>query len=1088
MNLVKLIENIHKEHVHVQGEREQIHQLNIDVNDESESTYNLTWIIRNQRYLCDKLNINGHEYLELIDELNQNDNANFVKGYKKFGSNEVFLTQMLQYLASNPKSVSYLLFYAEKSCTGFLDPLCKITLSTVYSHCQQDRDKTAIVDLMEELLEININFYNDFRRQIHSKYSAFCLVYRNFCDELSELKTFYKLALYQPIMQVLSEDNLFLDIDSNRAAMRFLPKERTKHFGIENTDEYRENLIKYKKWTLQKLRTFIGNFISSLRANIFAFPQSLATVIIRVYSKLIEHLEFQQVYAICIDLIFCFLICPAIQNPDLFGITDLHVNHIAHYNLLQCAQIIQLLALSKWESCNSTYQEVCDLFDKDCLSFVIDHILGIFNNFSLPKSIESSPLPYFLISEFELKLFLEYIKLLLSDSDQNDNPIKGYFNSLPESVINFKLDSTKSESLNRKSPVTKMSASEATPSSVELAEVIRSQNEDFVSSYKLLFFNRNILQITNESSSPKMIGLLKEKDFIAKIREKDVGISDEVDLLVKKVEGLFLEDMYTHLTEIKFNNKSQVDVCSETPSLIDCASTNLDFLSAFNHRQIDCSFKENLSGEDLSLNYNNNRELKPELLDLPSSNVADQPTITFDTVDKSPPTLLLDLDSPTLNTARSTNQPKPETDDALIFETLPSPNEEKFIEPLQSSITNETSTTASSQRRGSTHKKGFFSISNFKNIKDKVKNISIKDNKLRSSVLDSEETGNSSANILSSVLKESKFDIANVKAKTSEILAKYKNNNKSASEELLSLNTPEPGHESLIEVGDQVDNESSLPVDHFCHILLSQAQNMDEVSNMVLIIDMIRCLKSTQMTLRREQYITNFIVVSFLVRQLMERKDVTIQQLMAKVGDASMLPDEKVSLVERLVQEMAQCAECRCLTEEQHALAKQIIERHLIGRIYLSVFYSNGDIDKMRDQLLHQEISQLSTKITPSSRLIKIPSKYFTTAPWLSAQAELWSLSAYKTAHDKVQCIHRCCSHIITLLSTSDSTIPSADDLLPVLIFVVIKANPTSILSTIQYVNSFYSKELFGEEAYYWTQFCSVVEFIKTVINQPNSE
>ncbi len=31
MNLVKLIENIHKEHVHVQGEREQIHQLNIDV-------------------------------------------------------------------------------------------------------------------------------------------------------------------------------------------------------------------------------------------------------------------------------------------------------------------------------------------------------------------------------------------------------------------------------------------------------------------------------------------------------------------------------------------------------------------------------------------------------------------------------------------------------------------------------------------------------------------------------------------------------------------------------------------------------------------------------------------------------------------------------------------------------------------------------------------------------------------------------------------------------------------------------------------------------------------------------------------------
>lgn len=810
----------------------------MQVNDETESTYNLTWIIRNQRYLVDKLNINGHEYLELVDELNQNDNANFVKGYKKFGSNEVFLTRLLQYLASNPKSVAYLLFYAEKSCTGFLDPLVKITLSTVYSHCQFDRDKTAVVDLMEELVEININFYQDFRRQIHSKYSAFCLVYRNFCDELSELKIFYKLALYQPIMQVLSEDNLFLDIDSNRAAMRFLPKERTKHFGIENSVEFRENLIKYKKWTLQKLKTFIGNFINSLRANIFAFPQSLASLIIRVYSKLIEHLDFQQVYAICIDLIFCFLICPAIQNPDLFGITDLHVNHIAHYNLLQCAQIIQLLALSKWESCNSTWQQVIDLFDKDCLSFVIDHILGIFNNFSLPKSIDSSPLPYFLISEFELKLLLEYIKLLLSDSDQNDNPIKGYFCKLPESVVNFKLDSSKSESLGRKSPSTKSFASEAIlklPNSMDLAQVISSQNEDFVSSYKLLFFNRNILQITNESSSPKMIGLLKEKDFVAKIREKEVGINNEVDLLVKEVESLFLEDMYSHLTEIKFNNKSQVDVCSETPSLIDCASTNLDFLSAFNHRQIDCSFKENFSCGSLavlgenntessdffivpsiekpSLDYNDNNEINSKFLALTPSAV-NPPTIAFDTVDNSPRELLLDLDSP-LKTLDSTIQTKPKIEKALFFQTLPSPSEEKLAEQMPS-ISNEIPSVNGSQRRGSAHKKSFFSISNFKNIKEKVKSISIKDNKMRSSVLDNDDTPNVQDEILGDMLKESKFDIANVKAKTSEILAKYKSNNKSASEELLSLNTAED--ESLIEIAEEAGTESSLSVDHFGHL------------------------------------------------------------------------------------------------------------------------------------------------------------------------------------------------------------------------------------------------------------------------------
>lgn len=43
------------------------------------------------------------------------------------------------------------------------------------------------------------------------------------------------------------------------------------------------------------------------------------------------------------------------------------------------------------------------------------------------------------------------------------------------------------------------------------------------------------------------------------------------------------------------------------------------------------------------------------------------------------------------------------------------------------------------------------------------------------------------------------------------------------------------------------------------------------------------------------------------------------------------------------------------------------------------------------------------------------------------------------------------------------------------------QANPPSLLSTVQYVSSFFGNRLEGEEQYWWTQFASAIEFIKTM-------
>lgn len=153
-----------------------------------------------------------------------------------------------------------------------------------------------------------------------------------------------------------------------------------------------------------------------------------------------------------------------------------------------------------------------------------------------------------------------------------------------------------------------------------------------------------------------------------------------------------------------------------------------------------------------------------------------------------------------------------------------------------------------------------------------------------------------------------------------------------------------------------------------------------------------------------------------------------------------------------------------------------------MSQIYILALYPNGDGDVLRDKILNEHIQSLSEVISPNHKDLKIPKMYHSECPWPSAQLEILAINAYKTPRDKVKCIARCCSVIMNLLSlAANSGVPAADDLMPVLVFVVIQANPLSLLSTIQYVNSFFEKQFHGEEAYWWIQFCSAVEFIKTM-------
>lgn len=80
------------------------------------------------------------------------------------------------------------------------------------------------------------------------------------------------------------------------------------------------------------------------------------------------------------NLIFTYFICPAIVNPEPYGITDADITQIERYNLIQVANIILTLAMYKYEPIDNKMQDLYQHFNKDCISSIMEALLKTSRN------------------------------------------------------------------------------------------------------------------------------------------------------------------------------------------------------------------------------------------------------------------------------------------------------------------------------------------------------------------------------------------------------------------------------------------------------------------------------------------------------------------------------------------------------------------------------------------------------------------------------------------------------------------------------------------------------------------------------------
>ncbi|KAL4062589.1 hypothetical protein J3A83DRAFT_4363455 [Scleroderma citrinum] len=172
--------------------------------------------------------------------------------------------------------------------------------------------------------------------------------------------------------------------------------------------------------------------------------------------------------------------------------------------------------------------------------------------------------------------------------------------------------------------------------------------------------------------------------------------------------------------------------------------------------------------------------------------------------------------------------------------------------------------------------------------------------------------------------------------------------------------------------------------------------------------------------------------------------------------------------------------------------AMEGMEKLVMNKLYEFTFIPNLPLldpprpvtadDLERDRILAQR-TELFKWVEPSHLdMPELESDDPAVAGFLNfARQELCKVNHYKAPRDKLICILNCCKVIFGLLRHLHKD-EGADSFVPVLIYVVLKANPEHLLSNVEFINRFRNPaKLQSEAGYYLSSLMGAVQFIESM-------
>ncbi|XP_051207764.1 vacuolar protein sorting-associated protein 9A-like isoform X1 [Lolium perenne] len=167
--------------------------------------------------------------------------------------------------------------------------------------------------------------------------------------------------------------------------------------------------------------------------------------------------------------------------------------------------------------------------------------------------------------------------------------------------------------------------------------------------------------------------------------------------------------------------------------------------------------------------------------------------------------------------------------------------------------------------------------------------------------------------------------------------------------------------------------------------------------------------------------------------------------------------------------------------EIDHAL--EGLEKYIMTKLFDRTFGASPE-DAAADAEVSERIGLLQRFVRPEH--LDIPKVLHNEASWLLAVKELQKINSFKSPRDKLLCVMSCCQVINNLLlnvsMSNDRTPSGADEFLPILIYITIKANPPHLHSNLKFVQLFRREtKLVSEVEYYLTNLISAKMFIVNV-------
>lgn len=209
---------------------------------------------------------------------------------------------------------------------------------------------------------------------------------------------------------------------------------------------------KYSEEIIELLFNLANRFVKSLAQNWPLFPSTLRWLV-QSLCDLLKHAQFtdKDINAILTEMIFTNFICPAVVSPEYYGISDAPISENARSNLIQIGQILQMLALIKYEDVEPKMIDLYKKFDRNIVSDLLAQLLPNEQGISM---LAISALPAttterraVLITQRELCTLVDLLRNVLDNdglsiSGEDRRKLSEILEHLPDKLENLINDST----------------------------------------------------------------------------------------------------------------------------------------------------------------------------------------------------------------------------------------------------------------------------------------------------------------------------------------------------------------------------------------------------------------------------------------------------------------------------------------------------------------------------------------------------------------------------------------------------------------------------------------------------------------------